>query len=27
VILSVNRQYRTNTGVHLTNLDVARARD
>jgi NADPH-dependent F420 reductase len=27
VILSVNRQYRTNTGVHLTNLDLRRARD
>jgi len=27
VILSVNRQYRTNTGVHLTNLDLTRARD
>ena len=27
VILSVNRQYRANTGVHMTNLDRARARD
>jgi len=27
VILSVNRQYRTNAGIHLTNLDLARARD
>jgi predicted dinucleotide-binding enzyme len=26
VILSVNRHYRTNTGVHLTNLDLSRAR-